>query len=312
MPDGRFAPSPTGPLHLGNLRTAMLAWLFARSTKSRFLIRIDDLDPRVSSMEHARSQLADLSALGIDWDGEVVYQSHRFDRYNELINRLEDEGLVYKCFCTRREIREAASAPHGPLPEGAYPGTCRNLGPLQQAEREAEGRPAALRLRAGAVVIRFQDRICGHFEGAVDDFVIRRNDGVPAYNLAVVADDSDQCVGEVVRGDDLISTTPRQILLAHLLGLRVPRYAHVPLVLGPSGERLAKRDGAVTLADRRALGDGPEAVRTLLARSLGLAKSQQVVTMGDLLDRFDPARIPRTPWVFGSGNQNADDLDISQ
>lgn len=300
MADGRFAPSPTGPLHLGNLRTAMLAWLFARSSGSRFIVRIEDLDPRVSVAEVAGGQLDDLTAIGLDWDGEVVRQSNRFDRYHALMAQLVDRDLVYPCYCTRREIREAASAPHGPQPEGAYPGTCRDLDSFGRSERERQGRPAALRLRSGAAEVVFDDRLCGRVEGIVDDFVIRRNDGVPAYNLAVVVDDSDQGVGEVVRGDDLLLTTPRQIHLAHLLGLTVPVYAHVPLVLGPDGERLAKSDGAVTLADRLALGEQPGEVRILLAESLGLGHPSERVSMNDLLDRFDPDALPRTPWVFST------------
>ncbi len=300
MADGRFAPSPTGPLHLGNLRTAMLAWLFARSSGSRFIVRIEDLDPRVSVAEVAGGQLDDLTAIGLDWDGEVVRQSNRFDRYHALMAQLVDRDLVYPCYCTRREIREAASAPHGPQPEGAYPGTCRDLDSFGRSERERQGRPAALRLRSGAAEVVFDDRLCGRVEGIVDDFVIRRNDGVPAYNLAVVVDDSDQGVGEVVRGDDLLLTTPRQIHLAHLLGLTVPAYAHVPLVLGPDGERLAKSDGAVTLADRLALGEQPGEVRILLAESLGLGHPSERVSMNDLLDRFDPDALPRTPWVFST------------
>lgn len=300
MADGRFAPSPTGPLHLGNLRTAMLAWLFARSSGSRFIVRIEDLDPRVSVAEVAGGQLDDLAAIGLDWDGEVVRQSNRFDRYHALMAQLVDRDLVYPCYCTRREIREAASAPHGPQPEGAYPGTCRDLDSFGRSERERQGRPAALRLRSGAAEVVFDDRLCGRVEGIVDDFVIRRNDGVPAYNLAVVVDDSDQGVGEVVRGDDLLLTTPRQIHLAHLLGLTVPAYAHVPLVLGPDGERLAKSDGAVTLADRLALGEQPGEVRILLAESLGLGHPSERVSMNDLLDRFDPDALPRTPWVFST------------
>lgn len=302
MPDGRFAPSPTGPLHLGNLRTALLAWLFARSDGSRFVIRIEDLDPRVSSPEHERAQLEDLGAIGLDWDGGVVRQSERFDRYHEAIEALVEADLVYPCYCTRREIRDAASAPHGPLPEGAYPGTCRGLDRATRREREREGHPAALRLRARSVVVDFDDRLCGHVEGMVDDFVIRRNDGIPAYNLAVVVDDADQDIAEVVRGDDLLSTTPRQIHLARLLGLGIPTYAHVGLVLGPGGERLAKKDGAVTLADRRALGESPRDVLAMLAASLGLVDQGERPTAHDLIARFDPDTIPRAPWVLRVGS----------
>lgn len=298
MATGRFAPSPTGVLHLGNLRTALVAWLFARAAGSRFLLRVEDLDRTASRPELERGQLADLAALGIDWDGPVVRQSERFGLYDAAIARLSAAGLVYPCYCTRREIREAAAAPHEHLPEGAYPGSCRGLTAAERAAREAAGRPPALRLQAAGAEVAFSDRIAGPFAGVVDDFVIRRNDGAPAYNLAVVVDDAAQGVEEVVRGDDLLATTPRQIHLARLLGLLVPAHAHVPLVLNERGERLAKRDGAVTLADQAALGRDASAVRSLLAWSLGLCERDEPVTPATLVARFDPDRVPRAPWTF--------------
>ena len=298
MGTGRFAPSPTGVLHLGNLRTALVAWLFARAAGSRFLVRVEDLDRTASRPELEQGQLADLAALDIDWDGPVVRQSERSALYDAAIDRLAAAGLVYPCYCTRREIREAATAPHEHLPEGAYPGTCRRLTVAARASREAEGRPAALRLQAAGVEIAFDDRLAGRFAGVVDDFVIRRNDGAPAYNLAVVVDDDAQGVEEVVRGDDLLATTPRQIHLAHLLGLPVPAHAHVPLVLNRQGERLAKRDGAVTLADQVALGRDAATIRSLLASSLGLCEPDEPVTPAMLVARFDPDRVPRSPWTF--------------
>lgn len=297
-PHGRFAPSPTGTLHLGNLRTALLAWLFARSQGARFLLRVEDLDAGRVRPEYEAEQLADLRAIGLDWDGEVVRQSERLDLYADAIGRLGAAGLLYPCYCTRREIREAASAPHGPLPEGAYPGTCRDLSAAERAERERAGRPPALRLRAGAATVRFEDRLLGPVEAVVDDLVIRRNDGAPAYNLAVVVDDAAQHIGEVVRGADLADSTPRQLLLRRLLGYPAPRFAHVPLVLGPDGARLAKRHGSVTLAGRRALGETPAQVRGLLAATLGLAGPGETPSMDELLARFDPSRLPAEPTVF--------------
>jgi glutamyl-tRNA synthetase len=287
-PDGRFAPSPTGDLHVGNLRTALLAWLFARSQSARFLMRVEDLDTgRVRPGLEAR-QLADLRAIGIDWDGPVVRQSERRQLYAGALEQLDAGGLLYRCWCTRAEIREAASAAHGPLPEGAYPGTCRELTAAQVAEREASGRPPAWRVRADDVAITFTDRIRGPFTGAVDDFVVRRNDGAYAYNLAVVVDDGAQEIGEVVRGADLLESTPRQLWLGERLGLAAPGHAHVPLMLGPDGARLAKRHGAVTLAERAALGQSPAAVRRELLAPFGLG---DCVTMEELVNAFDPARI---------------------
>lgn len=290
--DGRFAPSPTGPLHLGSLRTALVAWLFARSQAARFLVRVEDLDPQRSRPEFERSQLADLAALGLDWDEAPVRQSERIEHYEAALTQLDEAGRLYPCYCTRAEIREAASAPHGELPEGAYPGTCRRLSRSERREREAQGRPFALRVRADRERIEFEDRLLGACAGVVDDFVVRRADGVPAYQLAVVVDDADQGIGEVVRGADLAESTPRQILLAGLLGLPRPVYAHVALVLGRDGARLAKRHGAVTLADR----DEPVATTLgLLARSLGIEPHKPVTAAPDLLDQFAPERLPRDP-----------------
>jgi glutamyl-tRNA synthetase len=295
---GRFAPSPTGPLHLGNLRTALLAWLFARSAGGRFLLRMEDLDPVATREEHVVGQPADLAALGLDWDGPVERQSEHLDRSHAAIARLEAAGLTYPCYCTRREIQEAASAPHGADPMGAYPGTCRDLDDADRKARAAGGRRPALRLRAGGATVGFEDRLHGWTEGTVDDLVLRRNDGIPAYNLVVVVDDAAQGVDEVVRGDDLLSSTPRQVHLARLLGLEPPRYAHVPLVLGVDGARLAKRHGAVTLADRAARGETPADVRAFLAATLGLAESAERPSAHDLLERFDPAALPRQPLVL--------------
>jgi glutamyl-tRNA synthetase len=288
--DGRFAPSPTGTLHLGNLRTALLAWLFARSAGSRFLVRMEDLDTGRVRPGSADEQLADLAAIGLDWDGEVVFQSARGEAYEAALDSLREAGAVYECFCTRAEIREAASAAHGPLPEGAYPGTCLRLSPAELAAKRGSGRPPALRLRAGGERIEFDDRLLGRQAGVVDDFVLRRNDGAVAYNLAVVVDDAAQGIGEVVRGADLVDSTPRQLLLCRLLGLPAPAFAHVPLVLGPDGARLAKRHGDVTLREVPAA----DAV-AWMARSLGM---REATTARELLPGFDPALLPRSDTVL--------------
>lgn len=302
MTTGRFAPSPTGDLHLGNLRTALLAWLFARSEGGFFLVRMEDLDRVQAGEEHERSQLRDLAALGLDWDGDVVRQSERFHLYDAAIAQLDAAGLVYPCYCTRREIREASAAPHdGPVPDGAYPGTCRHLTDDDRKERESAGRPPALRLRAEVGEVTVDDELLGAVTATVDDVVLRRNDGVPAYNLAVVVDDAEQGIDQVVRGDDLASSAPRQAHLADLLGLPRPRYAHVPLVLGPGGQRLAKRDGPVTLTDLSALGVAPSDVLQLLARSLRLSLPDEVVSASELVDRFEPSLLPQVPWILSEG-----------
>ena len=306
MSSGRFAPSPTGDLHLGNLRTALLAWLFARSSGGEFLVRMEDLDRVQASEAIAARQLADLRALGLDWDGPVVRQSDRFSFYDAAIAVLDAAGLTYPCYCTRREIREAAAAPHdGLAPERAYPGTCRDLTAAQRADHEAAGRPPALRLRGPGTELEVLDDLLGPISALVDDVVLRRNDGVPAYNLAVVVDDAAQGVEQVVRADDLASSAPRQRYVAQLLGLPPVRYAHVPLVLGPTGDRLAKRDGAVALADQRAGGRSAPEVCGMLAHSLGLVEVPGPVSPPDLIRYFDVSVLPRAPWLL-----TADDLAL--
>lgn len=280
----------------------MLAWLFARRSGSGFLLRIEDLDRAACRDEHVRSQVDDLQALGIDWDGPIARQSERLDRYKSALARLDADGLLFSCYCSRREVRAAVAAPHGDQPEGTYPGTCHELTAAERAEREAAGRRPAWRVRAGSECVVVEDRLAGRYEGMVDDFVVRRADGTPAYQLAVVVDDADQGVGEVVRGDDLLASTPRQVWLARQLGLSVPTYAHVPLVLGPDGERLAKRHGAVTLDDLRTAGVEPSRLLAAMAESSGLevaAEAQcSVRSVNDLVSTFDPGAVSRTPWTF--------------
>ena len=263
-----------------------MAWLWARSTGRRFVLRIDDLD-RVRPGAEKR-QLADLTALGVDWDGPILRQSARLDVYRDAVAELTAAGRTYPCFCTRREIQEAPSAPHSA--PGTYPGTCRDLTPDEIHERSGD-RPAALRLRSDVDGWSVADALHGTVNGAVDDFVLVRNDGVPAYNLTVVVDDAAQGVDQVVRGDDLLASSPRQAYLASLLGLTPPAYVHVPLAVNAAGARLAKRDGAVTWTELTTLGIDPFG---LIADSLGLAGS----TPSDLLASFDPASVPRLPWVF--------------
>jgi len=289
---GRYAPSPTGDLHVGNLRTALLAWLSARSTRRRFLLRIEDLDSSRVRPGIADRQLSDLAALGITFDGEPVVQSRRLAAYREAMAKLADR--TYECFCSRREIAEAASAPHGSVTR--YPGTCRNLTEAQRNERRLTRQPA-LRLRADGAQQTIGDVLHGQITAEVDDIVLRRNDGVPAYNLAVVVDDLYSGIDQVVRGDDLLSTTPTQAFLAELLGHIPPIYAHVPLAVNAEGRRLAKRDGPVTLPELAAAGAEPGAVLSLIAESLNLATPGEQASLDAMLERFDPGRLPLGPWV---------------
>ena len=298
---GRLAPSPTGALHLGNARTFLLAWLSARSRGGRVSLRIEDIDgPRVKP-EATAAAVEDLRWLGLDWDGEVVVQSTRLPVYAEAAQRLVAMGLAYPCVCTRKEVEEAASAPH----EGAhavtndgavYPGTCRGKFASVEDAKEQTGRDAALRFRVDVAEVPFDDRFCGAQRGAVQgDFVVQKRDGGPAYQLAVVVDDAAFGVTEVVRADDLLPSTPRQLLLYRALGLREPSFAHVPLVVGHDGLRLAKRHGDTSLRHLREGGASAGAVVGFLARSCGLRATASLCAASELLADFDFARLPKGP-----------------
>ncbi|MGC4000147.1 MAG: tRNA glutamyl-Q(34) synthetase GluQRS [Anaeromyxobacter sp.] len=304
---GRFAPSPTGPLHLGNARTALLSWLSARAQGGVYLMRVEDLDgPRVRpGLETAI--LEELRWLGLDWDeGPDVggpwapyRQSERLPRYRDALDVLRRAGRAYPCFCSRAEIAAVSQAPHGPSDEGPrYPGTCRDLSAEEVARRSAARRPA-WRFRVPDGEVSFEDGVHGprtHDVAAeTGDFVIMRADGVPAYQLAVVVDDAAMEVSEVVRGDDLLPSTARQLLLYRALGLPEPRFAHVPLVVGEDGTRLAKRHGALSLGELRARGADPRRVAGLLAHASGLTQDAGPVEPRALVEGFAVGRLPRGP-----------------
>ncbi|GGG73090.1 tRNA glutamyl-Q(34) synthetase GluQRS [Corynebacterium pelargi] len=288
---GRYAPSPSGDLHFGNLRTALLAWLFARSSGRDFHMRVEDIDTQRSSAESAQRQLEDLALIGLDWDS-LTYQHERFALYEQALAKLD----TYECYCSRKDIQHAASAPHA-IP-GHYPGTCRDLSEAQREQRRAElaqqGRVPAIRLRADRSTQPFDDYFLGRIEGEVDDMILRRGGQQPdwAYNLAVVVDDGAQGIDQVVRGDDLVSSAGRQAYLATLLGIAVPEYIHVPLVLNQQGKRLAKRDGAVTLRQMMQQGATAEDVVEELGASLNLKGR----SAGELLEQFEPDQVPRQPY----------------
>lgn len=305
MPTGRFAPSPTGDLHLGNARTALLAWLDARSRGGRFIMRMEDLDAGRVREEYYDTQLRDLRWLGLDWDegpdvggpNAPYLQSERRELYRAALERLSAEGLLYECFCTRREILEAASAPHASDDEGPqYPGTCLRLRPSEIEERRDAG-PAALRFRTPHGPVGFRDLVQGDVsfdpEREVGDFVVRRKDGVAAYQLSVAVDDARMGVTHVVRGADLLPSTARQILLYRALGLDPPEWIHVPLLLAPDGERLAKRDDAPSVRELREGGKDPRRVVGWLAQSCGLVGTPEPVSPADLVDGFSLGLLPR-------------------
>ena len=295
----RFAPSPTGAQHVGNARTYLITWLLARSAGGRILLRIEDIDsPRVKAGA-ADEALADLRWLGLDGDGGPVVQTQRIALYEAALRRLQDQELVYPCTCTRSDIEQAASAPHAEGQELPYPGTCSGRS-VADAQSLA-GRPFAWRFRLTDVP-GFTDSFRGTTDLSRDDiggdFVVWKSQGSPAYQLAVVVDDADQGVTVVVRGDDLVSSTPRQLLLYRALGLTPPEFVHVPLVVGPDGRRLAKRHGDTRLRALRAAGVRPEQLVGLLAWSCGWLPDIQPIAAGELLPRFRLDAIPRGPFVL--------------
>lgn len=297
---GRFAPSPTGRLHLGNARSALLGWLQARAAGGQFLLRVEDLDRARCRPQYVDDLMSDLEWLGLTWDEPLLFQSERDDVYREALTRLEQRRLVYPCFCTRAEIARAASAPHGLSEEGPrYPGTCARLTAAEISERSRTRTPA-YRFRAQPGEVRFVDGLQGPYsqdvEAVVGDFVVRRNDGVASYQLAVVVDDAASGVTGVLRGDDLLSSTARQLQLVGALGLPRPSHAHVPLLLGEDGKRLAKREGALAVTDLRAMGVPAEKVIGLLASWSGLGAGGPA-SAAELVAGFSLEKVPRAPLI---------------
>lgn len=325
---GRLAPSPTGYLHLGNAWAFLLAWLAARHAGGRVILRMEDIDPDRSRPHYAQAIIDDLQWLGLDWDAgpdvgpntelaaaqkagtstgtnteltvPISYtQSQRGHYYSAALHQLIAQGHVYPCYCTRKELRTLAAAPHVGDAGAPYPNTCRNLSPEQQASHEAAGRRAALRVRcpqgqAGAVY--FKDHIQGpqhtHLDACGGDFALRRSDGVVAYQLAVVVDDALMGVNQILRGDDIRISTPRQILLYRLLGYPVPEYAHVPLLLDHQGERLAKRHASLSLSALRDAGVPPQAIVGYLAHKARLVPNLMPYTAQSLVQHFSMDALP--------------------
>ena len=303
---GRLAPSPTGALHLGNVRTFMIAWLRARSLGGKLIMRIEDLDHPRDKPGAAKEAIEDLKWLGFDWD-EFYIQSERKEFYRDALEKLRSKGLVYPCICSRRDVEAAQSAPH----EGEqlfYSGTCRGrYTTWAQACRELQMRGQSSRLPCwrfkvdAPSIVEFDDVFAGRcvydVSSSFGDFPIARDEGAAGYTLAVVVDDSAMGVTEIVRGDDLLSATPQQILLRRSLDLGDVSYLHVPLAVGKDGRRLAKRHGDTRIKSYREMGVKSQALIGLIASSCGWAQEGENITLADLLPRFDLSTIPHNPWV---------------
>ena len=309
---GRLAPSPTGAQHIGNARTYLLAWLAARSQQGRVVLRIEDIDsPRVKT--GARQQaIDDLLWLGLDWDEgpdvggpQAPYvQSERIPLYLEALGRLQAAELVYPCTCSRSDVAEAASAPHATQEGPVYPGMCAGRTVADAESLAALGRSFCWRFRTTHKVERFYDQVAGEqrcqIASELGDFVVAKGDGTPAYQLAVVVDDHAMGITQVLRGDDLLPSAFRQLVLYDFFGWQPPAFAHAPLVVGPDGRRLAKRHGDTRLAMLRAAGVSSRKLVGLLAWSCGLAPTKSAVSPRELVANFSLASLPRQPLVFTS------------
>lgn len=282
---GRFAPSPSGRMHLGNAMSAMLAWLSAKSKGGEVVLRIEDLDPSRSRIEHAQAIMDDFLWMGLPWEERSPDQSSRSSVYNEALEKLREKGLVYPCYCSRGELH-AASAPHASDGRVIYGGTCRNL---TEVERREKTKVPAWRLIMPEDTIGFVDGLQGlqelSLQKELGDIIVRRADGVAAYQLAVVVDDAAAGITEVVRGRDLLSSTPAQLYLYELLGLKAPEFYHVPMLLAPDGRRLSKRDGDLDFSALRKK-YSPEEIIGLLAFLCGLIPSWEKVTAKELVREF--------------------------
>ncbi len=299
---GRYAPSPTGELHLGNASSALLAWLSIRARDGCFVMRLEDLDRNRVRRGLAEQILQELSWLGLDWDEGPdrggphgpYDQGRRAPQYEQAFARLRESGRVYPCFCSRRDVAAAASAPQAPGDELRYPGTCRDLDPRHAAERVAAGERHAWRFRVDpGDRPRFVDLVHGPWDGSAPpgDFVVYRADTMPAYQLAVVVDDAAMRITEVVRGDDLLNSTAKQLLLFEALGLTPPAFGHVPLLLGPDGVRLSKRHRGITVRELREAGLSAERIVGRLAHLLGLQGQPGAMRPAQLVEGFHLARL---------------------
>ncbi len=297
----RFAPSPTGYLHVGGARTALFNWLFARKNRGKFVLRIEDTDPERSKKEYEEHILEDLNWLGLDWDEGPFHQSRRLEIYRRYARRLLEEGKAYYCFCTPEELeaeRQKAMAEGRPY---KYSGKCRNIPPEEAKKRVEAGEPASVRFKMDDEVFSYRDLIRGDVEfdlSLFGDFVIMRSSGIPSYNFAVVIDDHEMGITHVIRGEDHISNTPKQIKLYQALGWKPPEFAHLPMVLGPDRSRLSKRHGATAVFQFRREGFLPEALVNYLALLGWSCGEKEVMTRQEMVECFDLSRVSRSGAVF--------------
>lgn len=300
----RLAPSPTGALHLGNARTFLANYLLARQNQWQIVLRIEDLDgPRIKAGADLQA-IEDLRWLGISWDEGPHYQAPRMTRYQKAVDELLSRGIAYPCICTRREVESAASAPHPEDGSTVYPGTCRDRFSSLEAARQMAGREPAIRFRVPDEPFSFVDEFAGEQRCALaqvlGDFVIQKSDGTTAYQLAVVVDDAEAEITDIVRGDDLLDSVPRQVLLYRAMGWeeRIPLYTHLPLVVGTDGRRLAKRHGDTRLSFYREMGTSPSRILSLLARWLNIPTSAEPRCADDLVGGFDLRRLSAAQITF--------------
>ena len=300
---GRFAPSPSARMHLGNLWSCLLAWLAARSAGGSIVLRLEDLDPDRCRQEYCDQVMRDLEWLGLDWDGEPVYQSRRTEAYAAAFRELERQGLVYPCYCSRKE-RLAASAPHAADGARIYSGRCRRLSAQEKTALQESGRSPAWRVQVPGEIISFVDEVFGPQQERLDrdcgDFILRRSDGIYAYQLAVAEDDGRMGVTRVVRGWDLLSSTSRQIWLLEQLGYSVPTYCHVPLLKSPAGRRLSKRDRDLDMGYLRAH-TTPEKLVGLLAYLAGLIPRPTALRPSDLVPEFSWSKVGQADRIVDDG-----------
>ena len=298
---GRFAPTPSGRLHLGNVLCAMLAYLSARSAGGKFLLRIEDVDKPRCPAHLTRQCIEDLQYLGFDWDEPPLIQSERTGVYEAALQSLRAQGLVYPCFCTRAQLHEAA--PNEGDTQFVYAGTCARLSPEEAARRAIERRPS-LRVRVPDEVVRFEDRLCGavseNLARDCGDFVVRRSDGLFGYQLAAVVDDALSGVNEIVRGKDILTSTPRQLFLQRALGYEQPRYAHIPLLRDEQGRRLAKRDKDLDLS-ALAKRFSPEEILGALAFSCGVLSENRPASLERLVPLFSWEKVKRDDPLLPEG-----------